>query len=91
MEPNQQCKTDCGNCCQFIIVQIANPTISDDYKRWVEYHNIDIIDKEGYFFLKINTPCKNYNNGCTIYEDRPDICKNYFCANYEISNNIINN
>lgn len=71
---------DCGKCCQFILV--STEVLTDDHKRWLELHKgIHVI---GWDTLKIDIPCSALkDNRCTIYEDRPKICRWYDCDSYE--------
>ena len=48
--------------------------------RWIEYHNLKVIKKDGHQLIKINNPCsKLIGNKCSIYDDRPLNCKLFVC------------
>jgi len=69
----------CGKCCQNIILPLGIFLDEDDI-RWVEYHGLGVIEKDGKQQIKINHPCsKLVDNKCSIYEDRPEICQIYIC------------
>lgn len=73
--------TDCNNCskcCRNFFLPIKN--FSDDVKRWIEFHGISVVRIKDQDYLKINNPCENLKDDkCSIYEDRPDVCRVYDC------------
>jgi Fe-S-cluster containining protein len=71
--------SSCGKCCSNIFIPfLAN----EDEKRWIEYHSMEVIENEIGTFIKINNPCsKLKDNKCSIYEDRPKVCRGYTCNN----------
>ena len=81
-----KCKR-CGKCCtkKFFKSILMMP---EDIKRIEKRFNKPIeeifapselskINHCGKDFLAINQPCKFYVEGCTIYEDRPLVCRQY--------------
>lgn len=55
-------------------------TLDEDAIRWAEYHNLEILEKDNIQYVKINNPCsKLKGNLCSIYKDRPEVCKMYLC------------
>ena len=70
----------CGDCCRDITLPLGM-IFDDDDVRWIKYHGIEIIEKDGRQWVKINNPCsKLINNKCSIYENRPFNCKVFFCS-----------
>jgi Fe-S-cluster containining protein len=69
---------DCSRCCENIFL----PFLADgDEKRWIEYHGLKVIENEMGAFIKINNKCSQLKDGkCSIYEDRPDVCRKYDCG-----------
>jgi Fe-S-cluster containining protein len=74
----KSCK-QCGDCCQNIILKLADYFDEDDI-RWIEYHNLEVVEEKGKQFVKISNPClKLVDNKCSIYKDRPEVCQLYIC------------
>lgn len=63
----------CGKCCQYIQLPLARP-LGPDETRWVELHEGITVAGES---IRIDTPCSAYDGLCTIYENRPTICRQY--------------
>ena len=64
---------NCGECCQYVMIRIDTEKTNIE---WLKLHGIEVdVD-----MAKINLPCSALkNNKCTIYESRPDICRNFNC------------
>lgn len=86
--PCEKCK---GLCCRYFCFQIDEP---DDYEefediRWYLYHEgVSVhIDEDGDWYIQIANPCNalDENYRCTVYEDRPLICRGYTTENCEIT------
>ncbi|MBU0614656.1 MAG: YkgJ family cysteine cluster protein [Nanoarchaeota archaeon] len=70
----------CQDCCKYLTVKISRKEIekikklgySDfyDYDTHIKSHIIKM-DEHGCFFLKKD------GSGCTIYRDRPKVCREY--------------
>lgn|SRR4030042_4231629 len=90
----------CGKCCKSTFLALGNIPIDGDTKeigKWLLYHNIEpmkykIGDQE---VLAANIPlsCKYLDMDadkciCKIYNDRPVVCKEYFCQ--KVINQIMN-
>ena len=73
----------CGaRCCQYFALNIDTPETHGDFEnlRWFLLHkNCEIWVEDGDWYLQINRPCKAVgpDGACTIYEDRPTICRRY--------------
>jgi len=74
-------------CCQYVTQQIDTPRKKADFQTllWqISHANVEFYkDSDGWFLMFI-TPCEQLsdNGGCAIYEQRPDICREYendFC------------
>jgi len=85
-----RCETCKGLCCRYFCFQIDEP---DDYEefedvRWYLYHEgVSVhIDEDGDWFIQIANPCNalDENYRCTVYEDRPLICRGYSTENCEV-------
>ncbi len=84
---SRQC-IECGaKCCKYFCFEIDEP---DDYEefedvRWYLCHEgVTVhIDDDGDWFIAIDNHCKHLQSDfrCTIYEDRPLICRQYDTEN----------
>jgi Fe-S-cluster containining protein len=79
--PKPVCIEGCSRCCR----ELTFPISGDE--KWVEEFGAFLdftrpgthkITKE---VLKITIPCTHLDEKgkCKIYEDRPDICRNFYC------------
>jgi len=76
----KKCK-QCGDCCKNLILPLTQYA-NDDVKKWLEYHGVEVIDKNPFTYIKIPLKCsKLVNNKCSIYDTRPETCREYFCEN----------
>lgn len=78
---NFKCKC-CGKCCSNFL-----PLQKDEIKlmkKLAKTENIKLLQNDWYSIC----PFLNNNNKCDIYENRPFICREYSCYNFE--NNIFN-
>ena len=73
----------CGGCCSNLLPMSQKEV--DVIHRYIKKHNI----KECKHLLPVATPAldmtcpfrDNYKKICTIYEVRPEICKQFICDN----------
>ena len=66
---------NCCKCCEDIILTLETHP-SADIKRWIELHDIEVIENK----VRIKNKCTKLVDGkCSIYEDRPDNCRHYIC------------
>lgn len=65
----------CGECCKY--VAIVADTMDINARRWCLYHGHIIREREDKYIIFIPNKCDalNDNNECSIYEDRPSMCK----------------
>lgn len=73
----------CHGCCMYVTAPLDPPesTYTQQLYLWYLYHaNVEIYqDHEDQWHLLFKTPCENLLPGgqCKIYENRPEICKEY--------------
>ncbi len=74
----------CGaKCCRYFCFQIDTPDEYPEFEniRWYLCHEgVTVhIDEDGDWFMQVENICKHLdkNNQCSIYEDRPLICRSY--------------
>lgn len=80
----------CQYCCTYVSLPIDTPRTDADFDvvRWYLAHrNIHIyIDHDGDWFFLVNNVCENLTpQGCVIYENRFDICRNYEAESCEMT------
>lgn len=72
-----------GMCCKYVVIEIEVPETLEDFEniKWYVVHkNVNVfIGEDGSWNLEFITPCENLNEQrlCTIYENRPKICREY--------------
>ena len=75
---NGKC-SNCGNCCIPWL-----PITKKEYKKikdYIEQHNIKPVPlKEGNNYYMDCCFHDRENKRCTIYEVRPEVCKNFICS-----------
>ncbi len=78
----------CDKCCKYIALEIDEPETKKEFDqiRWFLIHK-DVwifIDHDDSWNIQFNTPCENLKEGlCTVYETRPQICREYSSENCE--------
>jgi len=87
-----ECKR-CGRCCSSAFLALHNILVEDDKQeiaQWLKYHGCEPMHYPGKDgdVLAVNIPisCEHLSSEtgtrkavCLIYENRPNVCKNYFC------------
>jgi Fe-S-cluster containining protein len=79
----QVCQKECNaRCCRYLTVYLPAPRQKADFDElsWFLAHENTSVYVEGRrWHLEVRTPCRylNENNLCTIYEHRPDVCREY--------------
>ncbi len=87
----QSCSKCNALCCQYFCFEIDSPDDYDDYEdiRWyLCHHDVSVhVDEDGDWYIQIANRCNKLdkNNRCSIYEDRPLICRNYSGENCELT------
>lgn len=92
-QENKELCHRCDECCRYIATEIDKPTAKRDYQNliWFLLHeNVGVyIDFDNDWYLEFKTPCKALkNNLCSIYNERPQMCREYNqadCTNYNKS------
>jgi Fe-S-cluster containining protein len=80
----------CGNCCKSPFIVMENIKLDDgdprELIRYYTYHSCEPMEKEiqgkKVLAIRIPIPCKHFNQEqktCMIYENRPVVCKEFFC------------
>ena len=73
----------CGECCDYVAVEIDNPTGFKDYDNifwYLTHRNVSVyLDWEGDWFIEFATPCEHQgpSKTCGIYEGRPRMCSDF--------------
>lgn len=71
-----------AKCCRYFALPIDKPTEWADYDaiRWFLFHDrAAVFIEKGDWYLLVYTPCKHLGetNRCSIYDERPKICREY--------------
>lgn len=92
-EENEKLCNGCTMCCEYITVIIPTPKTWKEIDRikWYLLHNVHVyITDEGHWKVDIPMKCSALNNKgkCSIYEDRPQLCRDHSqdsCERYDTS------
>jgi Fe-S-cluster containining protein len=82
-EENKDLCKDCTTCCEYVTIELDEPEKKIDFEEiiWFLMHEniIVYIDEENTWNVEFKTKCKALDEHglCRIYEERPDICKEY--------------
>ncbi len=76
------CEHCAAACCRYLALPIDKPTTRRDYDdiRWYLMHEgVSVFVEEGDWYVQYQTRCRGLgaDNRCTIYETRPEICRDY--------------
>ena len=78
------CQGCVAHCCRYITVEIDKPEAKWQYDQiyWMLLHeNVSVYQEldGGGWFVEFTTRCKalNEQNLCSIYEERPQLCRDY--------------
>lgn len=71
-----------GLCCRYFTVALDTPTNWNDFDniRWYMMHGrVSAYVDEGAWYLCVAADCRHLlpDNRCGVYEDRPQICRDY--------------
>jgi len=77
-----------AKCCRYFALPIETPTTRDDFDhiRWYLMHGqCAIFVEDETWYLMVYADCQNLNDDlrCSIYEDRPTVCRAYSTDNCE--------
>jgi len=54
--------------------------VNSDHQEWVELHGVEVKEFKNKSYAFFPIPCTKLENGrCTIYKDRPQMCRDYEC------------
>ncbi len=83
VDPDNKCSR-CTNskCCTYITQHLDTPRSKADFRLllWqVSHHGVSIYKDSDGWFLLVEGKCEHLQEGggCGIYEDRPEICRDY--------------
>jgi len=87
---SQTCRKCGAKCCTYFCFEIDKPDSYEEFEdvRWYLCHEgVTVHVDEGDWYISIENRCKNLaSNGlCTIYEDRPLICRGYSLDNCDFT------
>ncbi len=74
-------------CCQYITIEIDKPNTKrrkDDVRWYLLHEGITLLISDGRWLIKVPTVCTALNNedsSCSIYDDRPQTCREYTTEN----------
>ncbi|MFQ5734421.1 MAG: YkgJ family cysteine cluster protein [Planctomycetaceae bacterium] len=82
------CEHCTGKCCRYFALPIDTPKIREDFDhiRWYMIHGrVSIFVDEATWYLMVHADCRHLldDNRCGIYEDRPQICRDYTTVDCE--------
>ena len=67
----------CGNCCDEVAFFVDKNRTDIE---WVKLHGFVVEDRGNEWRIMIKAQCSaKIDNKCSIYETRPEICKNFRC------------
>ena len=82
----------CGRCCVTANIKLPGIKVNDGsgFAEWLAFHRCDVMnqetpDGEGGLALRIPLTCMKLAETadgafrCTIYDQRPEICRSYVC------------
>jgi uncharacterized protein len=69
-------------CCRYIALPFDEPQDAEAFEevRWFLMHDgVTVFVTDGQWYVSVATHCKHLDaqNRCTIYADRPQICREY--------------
>jgi Fe-S-cluster containining protein len=57
--------------------------IDADHLRWVQLHGVKVTEYDSKVWADFPIKCKKLIKGkCSIYEQRPDLCRRYYCDKF---------
>ena len=85
LDVHSMCAECGGKCCRYFCFQIDAPDTFEEFDdiRWFLLHeNISVHIEEGDWYISIANKCNalvpdGQSTKCSIYEDRPVICRGY--------------
>jgi len=80
----QKVKSACDKCsalcCKYFALEIDKPASKNDFEniRWyISHEKTSVFIQGGKWFLNVKNRCKHLDSGnrCSVYENRPAICR----------------
>ncbi|MCH8830530.1 MAG: YkgJ family cysteine cluster protein [Planctomycetes bacterium] len=76
------CQFCTAKCCRYFALPIETPTTQEDFGhlRWYMIHRrVSIFVDDETWYLMVHADCEHLQDDlrCGIYEDRPQICRDY--------------
>ena len=83
-----------AKCCRYVTLEINEPKNKEDYEEilWYFLHeNVEVFIEDGKWHVLFNAKCIGLDDNwkCSIYEKRPNICKDHdikSCERYDKDN-----
>jgi len=77
----EKCKR-CGKCCRIMDFPFPPGKPSKDFIRWAKFHEkTKIVKQRDGYWIRFELKCSKLKNGrCSIYKNRPELCKEYSCS-----------
>ncbi len=67
----------CGKCCKEVAFFVNKERFDID---WIQLHGFEVEDQGDKYKIKKQSICsKLVENKCSIYETRPEMCRNFNC------------
>lgn len=84
--PGILCEHCTAACCRYLALPIDTPETHADFDdlRWYLLHEgVSVFVEDGEWFICMQTACRHLlaDNRCSIYQTRPNICRNYTAEN----------
>lgn len=82
------CEYCTARCCRYFALPMETPTAWNDYDnmRWFMMHGrVSIFVSDATWYIAVHADCQHLlpNNLCGVYNDRPQICRDYSTKNCE--------
>jgi len=84
------CKRCDAICCKHVAMEIDKPETRGDFDdiRWYLAHKkVSVFTEDGDWFVQFKSPCRylTADNRCSIYENRPRICRQHSTDGCELT------
>jgi len=82
-EQHRICQHECkARCCRYITIKIPAPKVKADFDEiswFLAHRDISVYVESRFWHVEVRNRCKylTRSNLCSIYENRPDVCRNY--------------
>lgn len=79
-KPKSTCSKCNARCCKYFALEIDRPESRNDFEniRWyISHEKTSVFIERGKWFLNVKNRCRylDVDNRCTVYENRPAICR----------------